>query len=237
MPPNWRPILLHGDGIDRPYRGDALYRAAALSLATDDELAGCPRDLTWLDLRLDEERARDQVRPLSRSWRIVSFPLVGADAAFDRRQAVGSVREIAAGRATWGSLYCSAITAAPASFAAALQVLAGLPGSVVITCQGGRDRTGMLVALLLALVGATREEIVADYLLTNVDSYETQRRQAPVGLTVEPDMTCRAADIEEMLDLLEELGGVHAYLRRALPADEIAALVQTFRPRLLPRPE
>ena len=150
MPPNWRPVSLPGKEAGRRHRDDRLYRAAALSLATDDELAACPRNLTWFDLRIDEERAQDRAFSLPHGWRMVHFPLVGTDAAFDRRQAVGLVREIAAGRATWGSLYCSAIATGAASFATALQALAGLPGPVVIACQGGRDRTGMLIALLLS---------------------------------------------------------------------------------------
>ncbi|GAA1388335.1 hypothetical protein GCM10009613_25500 [Pseudonocardia kongjuensis] len=233
MPPNWRPVLLQGRGEGRQDRDDRLYRAAALSLATDEEIAACPPDLTWFDLRTDEERARDRARCLPHGWRIVPFPLVGTDAAFDQHAAVGSVREIAAGRATWGSLYCTAITAGLASFAAALQALAGLPGPVVITCQGGRDRTGMLVALLLCLIGAPREEVVADYLQTNVDYLETRRRQPSNGLAVEPDLTCRASDVEEMLDLLEKFGGAHAYLGRALPSDEVTTIAHTLRPRLL----
>lgn len=233
MPPNWRPVLLQGNGAARQDRDDRVYRAAALSLATDEEIAACPRYLTWFDLRTDEERARDRARFLPHGWRVVPFPLVGTDAGFDQQAALGSVREIAAGRATWGSLYCTAITAGLASFAAALQTLAGLPGPVAITCQGGRDRTGMLVALLLSLTGACREEVVADYLQTNVDCLETRRRQPPNGLVVEPDLTCRAADVEEMLDLLETYGGAHAYLERALPPDEVTTIAHTLRPRLL----
>ncbi|PRY00470.1 tyrosine-protein phosphatase [Allonocardiopsis opalescens] len=234
-PPNWRPVLLRGDGAaDLRPRGDRLYRAAALSLATDDELTGCPGGLTWFDLRVDEERARDRVRPLPPGWRIVSFPLAGADAAFDRRQAAASVAEIAAGRASWGSLYRAALTRAPASFAGALRALAAIPGPVVIACQGGRDRTGMLVALLLALAGASREQIVADYLRTNQDRSETQRRQPPDGTLAAPDLTCLASDIEDVLDLLDEFGGAHAYLGRVLPADEVTAIARALRPRLLP---
>jgi hypothetical protein len=35
-------------------------------------------------------------------------------------------------------------------------------------CNAGRDRTGILIALLLDYVGAAREEIAADYALTEV---------------------------------------------------------------------
>jgi protein-tyrosine phosphatase len=45
------------------------------------------------------------------------------------------------------------------------------PGGVVINCGGGRDRTGLVALLLLALVGAEPDEIASDYEL----SYERMR--------------------------------------------------------------
>lgn len=38
------------------------------------------------------------------------------------------------------------------------------PGGVVFHCAGGRDRTGQIAILLLALVGVAEEAIVSDYL-------------------------------------------------------------------------
>jgi protein-tyrosine phosphatase len=45
------------------------------------------------------------------------------------------------------------------------------PGGVVINCGGGRDRTGLVTLLLLALVGAEPDEIASDYEL----SYDRMR--------------------------------------------------------------
>jgi protein-tyrosine phosphatase len=41
------------------------------------------------------------------------------------------------------------------------------PGGVLIHCAGGRDRTGLITLLLLALVGVFPEDIAADYALSN----------------------------------------------------------------------
>lgn len=41
------------------------------------------------------------------------------------------------------------------------------PGGVVVHCGEGRDRTGQIAMLLLALVGVAPEQIVADYMLSH----------------------------------------------------------------------
>ncbi|HEX7299508.1 MAG TPA: tyrosine-protein phosphatase, partial [Solirubrobacteraceae bacterium] len=40
------------------------------------------------------------------------------------------------------------------------------PGGVVFHCMGGRDRTGLVSMLVLALVGVAVEDIAADYAMT-----------------------------------------------------------------------
>src|ERR1044072_7711330 len=49
-------------------------------------------------------------------------------------------------------------------------VLAGIasapPGGIVFHCGAGRDRAGLVTMLLLALVGVTPDDIVADYVLS-----------------------------------------------------------------------
>lgn len=40
------------------------------------------------------------------------------------------------------------------------------PGGIVVHCHAGKDRTGLIVALLLSLVGVADEDIAADYALT-----------------------------------------------------------------------
>jgi protein-tyrosine phosphatase len=50
------------------------------------------------------------------------------------------------------------------SFVRAIRAIARAPeGAVLVHCMGGKDRTGLVVALLLTLVGVPPEEIAADY--------------------------------------------------------------------------
>ncbi|MFI0468252.1 tyrosine-protein phosphatase [Saccharopolyspora sp. 5N102] len=53
------------------------------------------------------------------------------------------------------------------------------PGGVLVHCGGGRDRTGLIVLVLLALVGADPADIADDYALSHVRRAE---QCAKVGL-------------------------------------------------------
>jgi protein-tyrosine phosphatase len=101
--------------------------------------------------------------------------------------------------------------------AEAVAAVARAEGGVVFHCGGGRDRTGIVALLLLALADVEPEEIVADYERSNV---RLRRAWAARG---EPD---QGVEIDEILArkgttaralLLELLGSLDAeeYLRLA----------------------
>jgi protein-tyrosine phosphatase len=109
----------------------------------------------------------------------------------------------------------------PELFAAAVMAIADEPdGAVVVHCHGGKDRTGMVVALALSVAGVPEEEIVADY-------FRTQELLAPwlaEQLAEEPDTSkhpeliefrdTRAESIVAILRHLDtKYGGPEAYLR------------------------
>jgi len=52
----------------------------------------------------------------------------------------------------------------PGRFVAVFRAIAAAPeGAVLVHCAGGRDRTGLIVAMLLQLAGVDDDDIVADY--------------------------------------------------------------------------
>jgi protein-tyrosine phosphatase len=67
----------------------------------------------------------------------------------------------------------------PGKFAAvARAVAAAPPGGVVVHCAAGRDRTGMVTALLLSACGVPVEDIADDYALAVQSMNEHYRTQA-----------------------------------------------------------
>jgi protein-tyrosine phosphatase len=67
----------------------------------------------------------------------------------------------------WAVSYTRILEKFAANFAQALAAIADAPdGAVVFHCAGGKDRTGLVAALLLRLAGAPIDEIGRDYALT-----------------------------------------------------------------------
>jgi protein-tyrosine phosphatase len=117
---------------------------------------------------------------------------------------------------------------------AALRALAHAgPGASVVHCAAGKDRTGVVCALSLAVAGVPHEEIVADYAMTAdvIDGVVARLAASP---TYAEDMasrdiavhTPRAETMDRVLTLLEERhGGPLGWLEaHGFGADEQAAL-------------
>ncbi|WP_226355400.1 tyrosine-protein phosphatase [Pseudonocardia sp. ICBG601] len=105
-------------------------------------------------------------------------------------------------------------------------------GTTVVHCAAGKDRTGVLVALVCAAVGVPREEITADYALsaTRIDALFRKWTTAsgePMPPAEEIDRhRPRAEVMAEFLRLLDERhGGPVGWLREnGLTDDELARL-------------
>lgn len=94
----------------------------------------------------------------------------------------------------------------------------GLPG--VVHCTAGKDRTGVIVALILGLCGVPHDTIVADYALTSTylgEGFmeETRQRVLQRGIQWEhyqPLVMCPPENMEATLHHLDTTyGGVEAY--------------------------
>jgi protein-tyrosine phosphatase len=111
--------------------------------------------------------------------------------------------------------------------ASVMTALARAPdGAVLFHCHAGKDRTGLIAALLLALARVPEPTIVADYVL----SQECLQSEFDQRLNQEPDPEKRArlAQMigvvpETMLSILEYLNARHAGAERYLLAAGMAA--------------
>jgi protein-tyrosine phosphatase len=100
----------------------------------------------------------------------------------------------------------------------AVDAVATAPGPVLVHCTAGKDRTGVLVAVVLALVGVDRAQIVTDYVRTdpNMPAIIARARRTARTATVDshvlaalpPELlTAPPHAIETVLDFLDDYDG------------------------------
>jgi protein-tyrosine phosphatase len=121
--------------------------------------------------------------------------------------------------------YCIILDRRKESMAAAINAVASSmeDGAVLIHCAGGKDRTGIIIALLLSLVGVPRDVIIEDYALSEIllepPHSEWLEKQSEIkGEPVERPiwMHSRPETMQAVLDYLDrEYGGVESYLLSA----------------------
>jgi len=117
-------------------------------------------------------------------------------------------------------------------FSRYFRAVAASDAPVLIHCAAGKDRTGLLAALTHHLAGVHRDDMTADYLLTN-DPQRMERRlpvvakvieeiagRAPSDAAVRTAMGVEAAFLEaSFAAIAERHGGLDAYLEDALGVD------------------
>ncbi len=146
----------------RVWRSDAFTHATA----RDRDLLAKRGVRTVIDLRTEGERA-DAPHPLADDERfeVVHVDLFGPVlAGFMRGDLTGDPFDL-------GTHYLASFRLAREAYARAFDVmtrsLASYDGPVVVHCTAGKDRTGLIAALLLRAAGADEATITAEYALTH----------------------------------------------------------------------
>lgn len=169
-----------------------------------------PDDIVWppslvIDLRSANES--EGIHPLARAGaRIVNLPLLSA------------LRPGTAPAESLAGLYLLLLDHASMYLVELVREVGTARGATLIHCAAGKDRTGVSVALLLRLLGASRDDVVADFL-------ETQHAEQAISSRLRklPGRQHRAAlppeflavpveAIEGVLDVWDAYeGGVHGW--------------------------
>jgi protein-tyrosine phosphatase len=188
-----------------------------------------------VDLRFDAEVAYDAHRELP--VEVVNVALMSFDPANRARLEERALEMEAGDYLEWSYLHF--LEEYAANFGRAVRAIAQAPGPVCVHCMGGRDRTGLITALLLRLAGASRDAVAEDYWL----SEEALREDHAQWIADAPDeretrlrSVFSIAPRETMVAVLQKLeerhGSVRDYLREAgVPDDELDALVARLRGR------
>jgi len=120
------------------------------------------------------------------------------------------------------------------AFVRAIRILADAARyPVVFHCAAGKDRTGVLAALILDIVGVERQAIVEDYVLTAsrmdaiLERLRRTRAEGKLDYPIPPNaLTVEAATMEGFLDGIDQRhGGARQWaLAAGVPYDAVEAL-------------
>jgi protein-tyrosine phosphatase len=185
------------------YRSDSLHRLSGADL---DRLAALGIR-TVLDLRTDREVTADGGCPAGVD--VLRFPLDDALGGVDQPLALGYVATVEA--------QCDVV-------ASAVVVLADPSARpAVFHCTSGRDRTGILAALVLDLLGVPDDVIAADYVLSvdsrrARDAYLREHEPERAAFFASLPASVLAIDASTMELFLRELRARHGSVRALLEA-------------------
>jgi protein tyrosine/serine phosphatase len=135
------------------------------------------------------------------------------------------------------AVYLEFLERFPNNFAAALEAIATAPeGGVVIHCVGGKDRTGLVAALVLRLVGVPTADVASDYALSEANllpELSGWLDQAPTEEERQRRERRSATPARAMVGVLEEIerryGSIEGYL---LAAGAQLEILERIRDRL-----
>jgi protein tyrosine/serine phosphatase len=149
-----------GDAVvrtGRVFRGDSL---DGCSTGDVDELVGQRGVACVIDLRSPREVAD----PATVAW-ASRVPVISCPLLTDLGKAADPLRGTAG--VDLADFYMHMATAGQAHLVTALRAIAThCDRPLIFHCAAGKDRTGVVAALLLGILGAPDEDIVADYALT-----------------------------------------------------------------------
>jgi protein tyrosine/serine phosphatase len=196
----------------------SVFRSDTLQDLSDNDVKIVRGDIgitTVIDLRTSREIMNEGRGPLeAESLTYVHLPFI-ADLEVQDEVPDAVERDVLAD-------YVHMLDSAGHLIAEAVHTIAVVDGPVVFHCAAGKDRTGILAALVLSLAGVSDDVIVGDYALTNqvirqicerlarFDSY-TNVRSNPWT-----HFRCRPEVMEGFLELLDERhGGAEGWARAA----------------------
>ncbi|MFI7462600.1 tyrosine-protein phosphatase [Nonomuraea sp. NPDC049646] len=210
-------------------RPGVLYRSAQPHTLTPEDARLVAGLRLIADLRGDDERRPgDWAGALDGAVRHAALG-AGGDSSPARLAALPADLDL-------GDLYVGLLHHRAAWFAGVVAEIAdGLPA--LVHCAAGKDRTGMVVALVLDLLGVDHEAIVRDYALTaralpdvlamlGLSSASGTAGGVPAALLDAPESAMRT-----FLAALDDLGGAETFL---LAHGLTAARIRRLRAALLP---
>ena len=213
----------------RIVRGRTIYRSDNLAALTDTDLDRLAelglRTIVDLRVPFERERARDRLPPgsVAKTVRIDLQPKDGDELLRGVRAGTLDAEEVAAMLTEQYRRFVLDHAAELRRVFDAVLASDGLP--LLVHCTSGKDRTGFAVAMILLALGADRETVLEDFLLTNEYRREVAHFFGPATppAVVELLTSVQRVYLDATFDQIDRShGAFDAYLRDALGIDDDA---------------
>ena len=214
---NFRDVGGYAANDGRTVRWQRLYRADSLGWLDGDDLTAfrALRVRSVIDLRHPFEVEKAGRVPESEGQHYQNLPIEGRrwdTAAFSEEAGVG--RYLA-------DRYLEVTEDGVDNLRTSLETVARADNApVVVHCAAGKDRTGVLVALVLSLAGVSEDDIVADYALTGLatERFVADWTRRHPGAPLWPGFGLAPAEAMRffLADLTARHGSVERYVTREL---------------------
>ncbi|GES56964.1 tyrosine phosphatase [Aspergillus terreus] len=223
---NVRDLGRFGAPYIRPGR---VYRSGTLAYLTEDGKKQLHADMgvrLILDLRAVGERA-SMPAPDIPGVKVAWIPSEGAQQPLDLKDFVGEK----GGERGYTKMYLEILDVYAPSYRYALEHIrdeADSNSGILFHCSAGKDRTGVLAALLMGLAGAPDAAIAAEYSLTRIGMEPQKELLSRIFLKSKPDWKVGAPGFSEfvnvkasyMLEFLDALraryGSIEGYVTSRL---------------------
>jgi protein-tyrosine phosphatase len=137
----------------------------------------------------------------------------------------------------WGTMYVSLLEEHKNWTKETLEIIASHDGGILYNCTTGKDRTGLMSALLLGIAGVSDADITADYCVSQIYLRPVYEQVGPYMPCVRPDGQINYDDPffltapENMAYLLNYIngtyGGMAEYVRACGVADGVITALRT----------
>ncbi|MGX6977877.1 tyrosine-protein phosphatase [Vagococcus elongatus] len=184
-------------------------------IRSDDVSKVTPHDVDWLkkygvktiiDLRSNQEREETGYNFNPHDFSLVHLPLMSSEGVDD-------VTKYDVDNVSMGDLYIQFLKEGGEKFRQLIEITADdNNGGVLFHCAAGKDRTGVLAALLLSVLGAGKGDILANYETTY--TYLSQNPLFKSRSDYGELLQSRREWMEQVLDFLDsEYQGSENYLK------------------------